>query len=675
MFQPEIGSFLGAPIHARDQHVGSIYIGEKSDGGEFTEDDEETLAIFASQAAMAITNARRYGDEQRAKADLEALVNTSPVGVLVFDALTRRIVSCNQEARRLIGAPRGESPDADQYLDRVSYRRVDGQIIPRDDLPLERVLRDGEQVRAEEIVFALPGDSAVTTLVNGTPIRNDSGEVVSAVITLQDITPLEELERMRAEFLGMVSHELRSPLATIKGSTSTVLGAAHPFDPAETRQFFSIIEEQAELMRDLISNLLDLSRIEAGTMQVAREPTSLAPLIEQAKRALASSGYQNTVEVQQPSDLPQIVADGQRVVQVLYNLLANAARNSPEWSSVRLTARQDGLDIVVMVEDEGRGIAPEHLNHLFSKFAQLDSENAMPVDGNGLGLAICKGIVEAHGGRIWAESEGYGRGARFTFTLPTVVEASAGSSEPLDATGEAESSKSHREHVLVVDDDPQILRFVRKELRASGYQATVTDDPGAVEALLRDHQPKLILLNLVLPGTDGFELIHEIRAISDAPVIFISGRGRGEDIAKAFQVGAADYVVKPFSSAELIARVESALRKQAMYEQSRALDPYVQGDLTINYLDHSVTLAGRHVTLTPTEFKLLAALAGDAGNVLSHEDLSRRLWPDGDGADQRLLRTFVKKLRSKLGDDARRPVYIFTKSREGYWMKPPQPYA
>ena len=669
---PQFGAFLGMQIRVGDKHVGNIYLGEKEGGLDFTREDEETLEMFAAQAAMAITNARRYGDEQQAKADLEALVNTSPVGVLVFDAHTREVVKFNQEARRIVGGATGRHHPFEQLLKTMTWRRMDGQEIPRAELPLERAIRSGETVRAEEIVIHLPDGETVSTLINTTPIYGEDGEFVSVVATIQDITPLEELERLRAEFLGMVSHELRTPLASIKGSAATVLGTSSPLDPAETRQFFRIIEEQADHMRDLINNLLDLTRIEAGTLSVAPEPTDVAAVIAQARDAFLSSGYRNSIEVDLLPNLPRIGADKQRVVQVLYNLFSNAAKYSREWSTIRVTAAREDLYVVVSVTDEGQGIAAEHLPRLFSKFSRIDDDNGRQIGGHGLGLAICRGIVEAHGGRIWAESDGVGRGARFTFTIPAAAESGASTtSAPTLASTGSERAPTDLERILVVDDDPQILRYVRNTLSEAGYTPIVTDDPDEVGRLLAGEQPHLVLLDLVLPGTDGFELLNRIPAVLEVPVIILSGRGRGQDIAKAFDMGVADYIVKPFSPAELLARIRAALHKRIMYQQSKSLEPYLRGDLTINYVERSVTMAGAPVRLTPTEYKLLYELSTNAGSVVTHDQLLARVWGQEHPADQRLLRSFVRSLRHKLGDDARRPSYIFTESGVGYRLASP----
>ncbi len=186
---------LSAQIRIRDEHVGNLHIGDDESGADFTVEDEETLKMFAAQAAMAIANARRYGEEQRAKADLEAFLNTSPVGVLVLDAHTRGLVSINHGARRIIGLQSGEENDSAGDLGMVEFRRMDGTVMQPDEVPIERVLRTGETVYAEELVIVRPSGDQVTTLIKTTPIRSEDDQLVAVVATIQDITPLEELER------------------------------------------------------------------------------------------------------------------------------------------------------------------------------------------------------------------------------------------------------------------------------------------------------------------------------------------------------------------------------------------------------------------------------------------------------------------------------------------------
>ena len=180
-----------------------------------------------------------------------------------------------------------------------------------------------------------------------------------------------------------------------------------------------------------------------------------------------------------------------------------------------------------------------------------------------------------------------------------------------------------------------------------------------------EERPDLALLDLMLPGTDGIELMKDILDVADVPVIFLSAYGREEVVARAFETGAVDYVVKPFSPTELSARIKAALRRRVTAEPS---EPYVLGDLTIDYAQRRVTLAGRRVELTPTEYGMLAELSAHAGRVLTHERLLERVWRDKGDGNVRPMRTMVSKLRRKLGDDTRNPTYIFTEPRVGFRM-------
>ena len=486
-FQPPmpvspILSFMAAPLHHRGECVGTIYVAEKDGGREFTPEDEETLVMFASQAALVISNARRYREEQRARTDLETLINTSPVGVVVVDAGTGVPVSVNREARRIVGGLLEPGRSLEELHELLIVRRADGRGISLDEFPLARVLSAGETVQAEEIVLQVPDGRSVTALVNATPIRSEDGGLESFVVTLQDMTSLEELERLRADFLGMVSHELQAPLASIRGSATTLLHDESDLDAAEMRQFFRIIEQEASRMRSLISDLLDVARIETGTLSVAPGPADVARLVDEARNTFLSSGAGNDLHIALPPDLPWVVADHRRIVQVLDNLLSNAARHSPDSSAIRVAAVREDIHVAISIADDGVGLPAERLPHLFRKFSHLDGEDRGRGHGSsGLGLAICKGIVEAHGGRIWAESDGQGLGARFTFTLPVVEEAviggAAGLTQPL---APSRRSESKQKRVLAVDDDPQALRHLRDALSKAGYAPSVTGVKGGV---------------------------------------------------------------------------------------------------------------------------------------------------------------------------------------------------
>ena len=650
-------SFQGTPMRHRGADVGSFFLADKADGEPFTDQDEEVLALFASQAASAIANARTHRDERRARADLEALVETTPVGVVVFDAKSGRPVSFNREARRLVEGLRMPGRPPEELLEVLSFSRADGREVSLAEFPIARYLGTGETVRAEEVVLSVPDGRSVRMLINATPIHAEDGTVASVVVTMQDLAPLDEIERLRTEFLGLVGHELREPLAAIRGSASTLLDDAGSLDPAEMREFHRIIFQQSGHMRGLIGDLLDAGRIDTGTLSVAPEPSELAELVERARDTFVGAGGRHAVLVDLPAGLPRAMADRRRIVQVLNNLFANAARAAPESSPIRVSAAREDAHVAVSVADEGHGIAPDQLPRLFDKHSR-DGSKA----GYGLGLAICKGLVQAHGGRIRAESPGPGRGATVTFTLPAAGEpgAEAAAEPPPDRRPDDQP------RILVVDDDPHMLRSVRATLAGAGYAPLVTGEPAKLVQILRSEKPRLVLLDLVLPGSDGIELMRDTPELSDLPVIFISGYGRDETVAAALEAGAADYIVKPFSQTELVARVRAALRR---YE---APEPFALGELAIDFHRRHVSVAGAPVALTATEYELLRVLALDAGRVLTYDTLLRRVWGPRNGDDHaHLVRIFVKTLRKKLGEDAARPEWIFNERGVGYRMAEP----
>ena len=662
---PIPGAFQGARVRYRGASVGYLFLGEKAGGAAFTAADEEVLLLFAAQAAAAIGNARAHrnearahASERRARQDLEALIETSPVGVVVFDG-GGRLVSSNREARRIVEGLREPGSPVEDLLDVVVLRRADGREVSLAELPLAEQFADPETVRAEEVVLSVPDGRSIRTLVNATPIPGEGSAGSSVVVTMQDLAPLEETERLRTEFLGLVSHELRTPLTSITGSAVALLDESAALDPAEMREFHRIILDQAGHMRGLIADLLDAGRIDSGTLSVSPAPTAVADLVERARSAFLAGGADRGVVVDLEDGLPPAMADRRRIVQVLNNLLANAARHTRIAATIRVAAARDGQHVALSVSDDGAGVPPELLPHLFDKHAGGGSGTA----GHGLGLAICKGLVEAHGGRIRAESDGPGRGATITFTVPAAEPGETAA--PRSAGRSSAGEPRERARILVVDDDPNTLRLVRDALGGAGHAPLVTGAPDDFAGLLRAERPDLVLLDLMLPGRDGLQLFEEIPELSDLPVIFISGYGRDETVAKAFELGADDYIVKPFSATELVARVGAALRRR------RDPEPFVLGDLAIDYGTAAVTVRGEPVDVTATEYEVLRLLSANAGRIVRHDTLLRRIWEGREGADAHVVRMVVRNLRRKLGDSAGAPRWIFNRRGVGYRMAKP----
>ena len=612
--------------------------------------------------------------EEEERQHLQVLIDSSPVGVLVVNAPTRQVALVNPEMQRIRGFSYQPGKTLDQCDQGIIYRKPDGQPYEPEDLPLRRALDHGETVRAEEIRVDFSDGSTISTLVNATPILGPEGQITSAIGIIQDLTPVEELEKLRNEFLGMVSHELRTPLSTIKGAAATALRSRVPLSPGENLQFFRIVEDQVDRLTDLVNDLLDMSRIEAGTFAISTEPTELSSVLEEAIVDFGNTYKHHQVQLQIPEGLPAVEADRRRIVQVLTNLLNNAATVSPVTVPITLELEYDEGYVTVHVRDCGRGISQEKQSYLFKKFAHVDESKGGGNSWIGLSLALCKGIVEAHGGRIWANDSGEGNGTTISFTLPKAAKATVPSlvgSLPgaLQAAGNGNQSEHFR--ILIVDDDQNALSFLRRLLDGAGYRPILTNDPGKVLELVELERPDLVLLDLMLPGVTGLDLLQSIRGFSDVPVIFLTASDARDDMISALKMGGDDYITKPFSESELLARIEVVLRRKTMLGIAEATPPYILDGLTINFGERRVTVAGQDVLLSATQYKLLCQLTKYAGRVLTYDQILQLVWGREYRGETELVRSMVRSLRHRLGDNARNPRYIFTVPQVGYRMPLP----
>ena len=618
---------------------------------------------------------RELAREEEERLRLQALIDSSPVGVMVVDARTQRLMLVNREAQRLSGDSYQIGKPLSECGQDISYRSPDGREWKIADLPLRRALNYGETVRAEEVTMEFPDGHTIPTLVNATPVYSEGGHIVSAIAIIQDLTPVQELEKLRNEFLGMVTHELRTPLSTIKGAAATGLRSRVALRPGESQEFFQIIEEQVDHLTDLVNNLLDMTSIEAGAFAATIEPTDLPPILGEAIAGFRRIQSNCLVECQIPPDLPKVDADRRRIVQVVINLLDNAARFSPPGSPIIVKLEHDDGYVTVHVRDSGPGIPEGKLPYLFRKFTRMDEDSVGNGSGLGLGLAICKGIVEAHGGRIWAASS-RDTGTTISFTLVEAVEVSTASpaASSLDGVSvEGKGAPGERFKILAVDDDQNALRFLRRLLEGAGYLPILSSDPGEVLEIVEVQGPDLILLDVMLPQINGLDLMKSIREYSDVPVIFLTARDARDDMVSALKAGGDDYVTKPFSESELLARVEVILRRRASNGNFGTTTPYEFEGLTIDFDHRRVTVDGREVSLSATEYKLIGTLAQHAGRVMTHDQILQLVWGRDYYGETELVRSMVRRLRSKLGDNAQDPRYIFTVAQVGYRMARPQP--
>jgi len=419
--------------------------------------------------------------------------------------------------------------------------------------PVGKVLRDGAVVGLANHTVLIGRDDRERPIDDsGAPIRDGRGRVVGVVLVFRDITErrateqrLRENDRRKDEFLAMLAHELRNPLAPIRNAAHTLTLLGQPDE--RLRWVSGVIERQVGLLTRLVDDLLDVSRITSGKITLNRERVPVAAVIAQAVETArpAAESRRETLEVDVADDVGVVEGDSARLIQAVGNLLDNAIKYSEEGGRVRLTARAEAPDVVIVVRDEGVGIDAELLPHVFDLFTQADRSLERRQGGLGIGLTLVRRLVEMHGGRVEVASEGAGRGSEFTIRLPRLAVA-APAPAPAPAAREAPSGPARR--VLVVDDQPDSTDSLALLLRLHGHEVyTAADGPGAVDEFLRS-KPEVVFLDLGLPGMSGYDVARRLRATPegrDVRLVAVTGYGTEADRERTRAAGFDLHLAKP----------------------------------------------------------------------------------------------------------------------------------
>ncbi len=484
---------------------------------------------------------RRQADELRGY--LAAVVESSTDAV-VGKTLDGIITTWNHGAERMFGYT------AEEVIGKSVTLLIPPNHVDEEPAILERLKR-GERLEHYETVRQRKDGTRIDVSLAVSPIRDPKGRIVGASKIARDITrhkqteeALRDSDRRKDEFLATLAHELRNPLAPIR--QAALISQASSASEAQKRWSHEVISRQVRHMALLLDDLLDISRITRGTLALRMQTTDLASIVdaavETARPALDAKRHTFTLEL--PQNRVTFAADPMRLSQVLANLLTNAAKYTDPDGRIALVARCDDGEIVISVTDNGIGIAPESMGNLFSMFSQVKSSKDRSEGGLGIGLALAKGLVGLHGGRIEARSAGSEHGSEFIVRLPLRTQHTR---QPSGAAASI-AENSVRRRVLIADDNRDAAESLALLLEMEGHEVTVVHDGREAVVAFEKVLPDAALLDIGMPGLNGYEIARFIRRSPhgrDVLLIAVTGWGQDNDKAQAVQAGFNHHFTKP----------------------------------------------------------------------------------------------------------------------------------
>jgi signal transduction histidine kinase/DNA-binding response OmpR family regulator len=462
----------------------------------------------------------------------------------------------------------------------------------------------------------------------------------------------------RVEFTRMLAHELKTPLTPVLASSDSLLAEI------QDERLLSLarnISRGAQNLNRRIDELLDLARGEVGILELNRETIDLIQVLRDAAESVAPLAMNKCLSLsfRLPQSLPPVQADPARLQQVVTNLLDNAIKFTPKYGEVKIVASEKNSFVIVEVQDTGLGMSLDEQARLFEPY-QRTARDKGRLGGLGLGLALCKTLVELHGGRVWVKSRPR-RGSTFGFSLPLH-----------EITGSLADIERREKlwKILIIEDDREIIDSVSLVLHKDWPEAEIVSTAMGEEGLdlVETEAPTMVILDINLPDISGFDVLRQIRSFSSVPVVVLTVREAEEDVAKALEWGADDYITKPFRKKELLARLKAQLRKQHFSEDET---PMFYGSLCFDPATCQLRYGGRDLSLTIIEGRIIHCLMKQSGQVVTYSRLAEAVWGEDYSGATVSLRSHIRRLRRKLELDPSNPQLIMTKAGIGYSLAKP----
>lgn len=508
-------------------------------------DLEETVALRTAELTAA--NAELLVAKNAAERIAESNAQLARESALILNSVTDGIFGVgldtepsfvNPAATRMLGRTLSDFR-TNSVHELIHHSRADGTRLPETGCPLGEALMRGEPYAVADDTFWRADGSSFPVEYSATPMVDEDGKKLGAVVMFRDVTERRAIERLKSEFVSTVSHELRTPLTSIRGALGLLSsGMVGPVGDKGRRMLEIAVTNTDRLVR-LINDILDLERMESGTVELQRGPVDAGVVMVQALEGVQSMADQARVGLAVVPVPGALWGDSDRIIQTLTNLLGNAIKFSPPDTTVTLSGTAREADFVFSVTDEGRGIPEQKLETIFERFSQVDGSDSRDKGGSGLGLAICQSIVNAHGGRIWAEKNDPA-GSRFQFTIPLTVRSTV-EQPSLDPPASGTPS------ILVVEDDLDLARVMTTALQNHGIRTFHAVTGRDAIQMCRQHEPSLIVLDLFLSDMDGYAVVSSLResaTLARIPLIVYSALDVGSADQARLRLGPTEFLTK-----------------------------------------------------------------------------------------------------------------------------------
>jgi signal transduction histidine kinase len=403
---------VGLPLITREKVIGVIFV-FRNYPGIFSSNDRALLQSFANQAAIAVDNAQLYQQVSQDKQRMAALIDSAADGILILSP-GHTITRCNPAFARMLEEPV-------KSIVGKSHDEVIELTCHEDMLTLEQAEAGGWPLTPNATLYVegdLQRPSGVPLPVGITyaALISEEGNLLNIIATVRDITRFREAEEVKSTFISVISHELKTPVALIKGYVGTLRREDANWDREIVKDSLAVIEEEADRLTGLIENLLDASRLQAGGLSINLSDVALNVLADRIAKRLQTQSSLHTIVVDFPENFPSVMGDETRLEQVLTNLVSNGIKYSPQGGEIRISGQVRPTQVIICVSDQGPGVAPDDIPHIFDRFYRA-SIAKRTTKGAGLGLYLARAVIEAHGGRIWVDPQP-DTGARICFSIP-----------------------------------------------------------------------------------------------------------------------------------------------------------------------------------------------------------------------------------------------------------------